>query len=140
MLCETHSPGHEFSGTVAALGEGVDGVNVGDRVVIFPASDDGCFYCENEIYGACHRWGFMGYSGGGEGMQEYTCVPQKSLHFLPSNVPLEIGALVEPLAVAWHAVKLANPGPVDITLVLGAGGSLKSFPYTAPGFISTHED
>ncbi|KAF2101323.1 GroES-like protein [Rhizodiscina lignyota] len=114
--------GHEFSGTVAAVGEGVSDLDVGQKVAVFPSiMDHTCYYCKEEIFGLCKSRGFMGFSGYGGGMQEYVCVERVAIHKVPEHVPLDIAALTEPLAVAWHAVALSEPKPTDIALVLGAG-------------------
>lgn len=95
---------------------------VGDKVAVFPIITDGtCNWCEQESYGLCPNWGFLGYSGFGGGMAEYIVVDRKALHKVPDHVPLDVAALVEPLAVGWHAVKMAKPEPGDCCLVLGAG-------------------
>jgi Zn-dependent alcohol dehydrogenase len=54
-------------------------------------------------------------------MSEYTCVPSAYVKKLPREVPLEIGALVEPLAVGWHAVSTSPFKEDDSVLVLGGG-------------------
>ncbi|KAK5018771.1 hypothetical protein LTR60_000499 [Cryomyces antarcticus] len=91
--------GHEFSGVVSGLGANVSGFNIGQK------------------------GGFVGLSGGGGGLSDAVVVPASSVLALPDNVPLDIGALVEPLAVAWHAVS-ASPlasTPNANVLVLGGG-------------------
>lgn len=114
--------GHEFSGTIAELGDGVTDLKVGQKAAIFPVlTDHTCFYCKQELYGMCDSRGFMGYSGWGAGMQEYTCVEKEAIHVLPDDMPLDVGALVEPFAVSWHAVRLAQPKPGDVAFILGAG-------------------
>ena len=114
--------GHEFSGTVEALGEGVTDLEIGQKVAVFPVLTDGtCYWCEKEAYGLCYSWGFLGYSGFGGGMAEYVCVERKSIHKIPEHIGLDVAALVEPLAVGWHAVKVGKVGAGDHCLVLGAG-------------------
>lgn len=114
--------GHEFSGTIVECGEGVTDLKAGQKVAVFPVlTDMTCHWCDREAYGLCAKWGFLGYSGYGGGMAEYVCVEQRAIHKLPDDMPLEIGALVEPLAVGWHAVKLAPLKSTDTALVLGAG-------------------
>ncbi|OBT82487.1 hypothetical protein VE02_08160 [Pseudogymnoascus sp. 03VT05] len=83
--------------------------------------DHTCYYCKEEIFGLCESRGFMGFHGYGGGMQEYVCVERIAIHKVPAHVPLDIAALTEPLAVAWHGVLLAKPEPSHIALVLGAG-------------------
>ncbi|KFZ20385.1 hypothetical protein V502_03201 [Pseudogymnoascus sp. VKM F-4520 (FW-2644)] len=114
--------GHEFSGSVAEVGEGVSDLEIGQKCVIFPSiMDHTCYYCKEEIFGLCKSRGFMGFSGFGGGMQEYVCVERIAIHTVPEHVPLDIAALTEPLAVAWHGVLLAKPKSSDIAFVLGAG-------------------
>lgn len=116
--------GHEFSGTVAELASDVVDLKVGDKVAVFPIITDGtCEGCQQELYGLCPNWGFMGYTGFGGGMSEYVVVERRALHKVPDHVSLEIAALVEPLAVGWHAVKMGRVKGGQSCLVLGAGMS-----------------
>lgn len=120
---QTHTrTGHEFSGVIIELGEGVTSFEIGQRVAVFPVlRDDSCHWCDQEVYGLCEKWGFLGYSGYGGGFSEFICVDSKAIHIIPDNVSLEAAALVEPLSVAWHAVKIADMKPDDCALVVGAG-------------------
>jgi threonine dehydrogenase-like Zn-dependent dehydrogenase len=59
--------------------------------------------------------------GWGGGLADHIVVPTSTLYHLPDNVPLEIGALVEPLAVGWHAVKISPFKKGDSVLILGGG-------------------
>ena len=64
----------------------------------------------------------MGLSGGGGGLSEAVCVNATHVFPLPDHLPLEIGALVEPLSVAWHAISAAPEiSPDSIVLILGGG-------------------
>jgi (R,R)-butanediol dehydrogenase/meso-butanediol dehydrogenase/diacetyl reductase len=97
--------GHEFAGTVAALGDGVEGYEVGDRVAVWPVYYCGyCAACRNGRVNVCRNIGFHGLTSHGGGMAEFTTVAADKLHKLPDAVDLRMGALVEPMAVAWHAV------------------------------------
>ncbi|KAI1860736.1 uncharacterized protein JN550_011337 [Neoarthrinium moseri] len=93
--------GHEFSGVVEEVGQGIIDLEVG------------------------RRYGFIGLSGWGGGLAEYIVVPRQAVWELPSNVSLEYGALVEPLAVGFHAVDIAPIAhPIKSStsmLVLGGG-------------------
>lgn len=123
--------GHEFSGTVTELGEGVTDLDIGQKVAIFPVISDGtCHWCQHEVLGMCKSWGFLGYSGWGGGMAEYICVERKAIHKIPENVPLDVAALVEPLAVGWHGVKLAKMKADETALVIGAGKQDSSLNYS----------
>lgn len=114
--------GHEFSGTVVELGEGVDGISVGDRVGVWPIYYCGdCAACRRGMYNACQKIGFHGLSSNGGGMAEFTTVDSSKLHVLPENVDLRLGALVEPMAVAWHAVSRSGVEPGGTALIAGAG-------------------
>ncbi|MBQ3359492.1 MAG: 2,3-butanediol dehydrogenase [Microbacterium sp.] len=114
--------GHEFSGTVVELGEGVDGISVGDRVAVWPIYYCGdCAACRRGMYNACQKIGFHGLSSNGGGMAEFTTVDVSKLHVLPENVDLRLGALVEPMAVAWHAVSRSGVEPGGTAFIAGAG-------------------
>ncbi|MEJ8277713.1 2,3-butanediol dehydrogenase [Pseudonocardia spirodelae] len=113
--------GHEFSGTVVEIGSGVEGVTEGDRVAVMPLYFCGrCSRCTEGRYNACAQIGFHGLMADG-GMAETTVVPQHMLHRLPDEVSLEMGALVEPMSVAYHAAKLGDVNPGSTALVFGAG-------------------
>ena len=71
-------------------------------------------------YNVCARIGFHGLMADG-GMAETTVVPHQMLHRLPTGMSLEMGALVEPMAVAYHAAKLGDVHPDSTALVFGAG-------------------
>ncbi|MCM3780415.1 2,3-butanediol dehydrogenase [Microbacterium hydrocarbonoxydans] len=114
--------GHEFSGTVVELGEGVTDVAVGDRVAVWPIYYCGeCAACRRGMVNACQRIGFHGLSSHGGGMAEFTTVEASKLHALPENVDLRMGALVEPMSVAWHAVSRSGVAEGGSALIAGAG-------------------
>lgn len=113
--------GHEFSGTIVEAGEGVTRVSVGDRVAVEPVYRCGqCPPCQAGFYNVCQQIGFHGLMADG-GLGEYTVVPDYMLHRLPDGISLELGALVEPMAVAYHAAQLGEVGAGDHTVVFGAG-------------------
>ncbi len=113
--------GHEFSGTITDVGTGVSGYAEGDRVSIEPVYKCGqCSPCRAGNYNVCQKIAFHGLMSDG-GMAEYTVVPADMLHKLPDNVSLELGALVEPMSVAYHAVTLGDVSPGDTAMVFGAG-------------------
>jgi len=114
--------GHEFSGTVIELGAGVTNVAVGDRVAVWPIYYCGeCPACRKGMFNACQKIGFHGLSSNGGGMAEFTTVPASKLHVLPENVDLRLGALVEPMSVAWHAVGRSGVDAGGTALIAGAG-------------------
>lgn len=113
--------GHEFAGIVAEVGEGVTDFKTGERVsgVGYRICGE-CFYCQRSLYNICVNSGFSGINADGC-MAEYLITPSYSLYKLPDSVSDELGALVEPLAVAIHAVNRGNVGPGDTVTVLGDG-------------------
>ncbi|MBP3041574.1 2,3-butanediol dehydrogenase [Bacillaceae bacterium Marseille-Q3522] len=114
--------GHEFSGTVVEIGEGTTKVKVGDRVVAEPIYSCGeCPACKKGMYNLCEHLGFYGLAGGGGGFSEYTVIDENMLHIIPENVSFEQGALVEPSAVALHAVRQSKLNVGDKAAVFGTG-------------------
>ncbi|MCU9613047.1 2,3-butanediol dehydrogenase [Caldibacillus lycopersici] len=114
--------GHEFAGQVLEVGEGVTRVAVGDRVAIEPIYSCGeCEACKQGKYNLCEKMGFYGLCGGGGGFSEFAAVPEHMLHKLPETVSYEQGALVEPSAVALHAVKQSKLKVGDKAAVFGTG-------------------
>ncbi|CAG8341262.1 unnamed protein product [Penicillium salamii] len=145
--------GHEFSGTIEEVGEDVIDFKVGEKVTVMPNLYDGtCVRCMLGKLHQCRSLGFIGYSGNAGGLSDHIVVRKEQVIRLPDSIPLDIGgkpskvprlstmpfkirgeksltghnpALVEPLAVAWHAV---SQSPLqekveenDIALVIGAG-------------------
>lgn len=114
--------GHEFSGTVVDIGEGVTNVIKGDKVVVEPILSCGvCDACKKGKYNLCDKLGFHGLSGGGGGFSTYTVVPNNMVHKMPDGLSFEQGALVEPSAVALHAVRNSRVKAGDKVAVFGAG-------------------
>lgn len=114
--------GHEYCGTVAELGEGVSDLSVGDRVAIEPIFACGdCAACLEGKYNLCDSLGFVGLSGGHGGFAAYSVVPARMVHKMPDDLSMEQGALVEPAAVALHAVRLSKIKAGDKAAVFGAG-------------------
>ncbi len=113
--------GHEFSGVITDIGAGVTGWSEGDRVAVEPIYRCGnCPACQAGNYNICAQIGFHGLMSDG-GMAEYTVVPTDMLHKLPDNVSLQLGALVEPMSVAYHAATLGEVRSGDTAMVFGAG-------------------
>lgn len=114
--------GHEFSGVVDEVGDGVTHVKKGYKVCVQPTIYDGdCRSCVQNLTNCCDNFGFIGLSGWGGGMCEFTVAPADAVKRLPDDMPLELGALVEPLAVGWHAVNTSPFQAKDSVLVLGGG-------------------
>ncbi|MFG3258672.1 2,3-butanediol dehydrogenase [Streptomyces sp. NPDC048172] len=115
--------GHEFSGTVVEVGEGVTDVRVGDRGAVYPlaVSCGECAACREGLPFSCRLMGALGSNVEGGGLSAYTTLDASKLHVLPDGVDLRMGALVEPMAVAWHAVARGGVEPGGSALVAGAG-------------------
>ncbi|APH17758.1 2,3-butanediol dehydrogenase [Clostridium botulinum] len=114
--------GHEFSGEIVELGQGVTKFNIGDRVIVEPIVACGkCSACMEGKYNLCSSLGFHGLCGSGGGLAEYTVFPEEFVHKIPDEMSYEDAALVEPMAVALHSVRIANFNTGDTALVLGAG-------------------
>jgi len=114
--------GHEFSGTVSEVGSGVSRLSPGDRVTVEPNIPCGdCLYCEDGAYNLCKNALAVGFHTGTGGFAESAVVPEQQAHVLPESVPLDAGALVEPLAVGLHAVRQSGLRTGDTVAVIGCG-------------------
>ena len=113
--------GHEMSGIITEVGEGVRDWQSGDRVVVRPlAPCDDCPACEAGHKHIYQNLKFIGIDSPGAFQQRWT-VPAHTLHRLPDTLSLEHGALIEPLAVACHDVRLGEVQSGDYTVVIGGG-------------------
>jgi threonine dehydrogenase-like Zn-dependent dehydrogenase len=121
-------PGHEFAGTVVALGEGADklhSVDVGDHVVaeqIIPCG--ACRFCQNGQYWMCEPHVIFGFKSNRAegGMAEYMIYPANArIHKIDKRISREEAAYIEPLACALHAVQRANIHPGDVVVIAGVG-------------------
>lgn len=114
--------GHEYCGEISEVGDGVAGLAVGDRVAVEPIFACGhCAACREGLYNLCDSLGFVGLSGGHGGFAAYSVVPAEMCHKMPDELSLEQGALVEPAAVALHAVRVSQIKAGDKAAVFGAG-------------------
>lgn len=117
-----HGFGHEFSGHVDAVGEGVDNVEPGTLVAVRANVWDGtCAACRRGDHALCANGGFIGVHGGGGAFSDYVVVGPDQLFPLPAPFTPETGALVEPLAVGWRAVRRSGVDATSSALVVGAG-------------------
>jgi (R,R)-butanediol dehydrogenase / meso-butanediol dehydrogenase / diacetyl reductase len=113
--------GHEFSGTAEEVGDDVTDVKVGDAVVVEPLMvDDDCPACRSGRYNLCKNLGFIGISGRGGGLSEHVVVEKRWVHPV-GDLPLDQAAMIEPLAVSLHGVRLSGAREGDIAVVGGAG-------------------
>ena len=113
--------GHEMSGVVAAVGEGVSGISPGERVVVRPLDHCGdCPACRRGHKHICQNLKFLGLDTNGAFQQQWT-VPAHTLHKLPEGLSLRHAALIEPVAVACHDVKRGRVRAGEDVLVIGGG-------------------
>ncbi|MEM7344635.1 MAG: alcohol dehydrogenase catalytic domain-containing protein [Chloroflexota bacterium] len=113
--------GHEVSGTVAVLGDGVEGLEIGEAVAVMPLDWCGtCPACEAGHSHICQNLKFLGIDTPGA-FQSYWTVPAHTLHKLPATLPLTHGAMIEPLAVACHDVRIGQVKANEYVVVLGGG-------------------
>lgn len=113
--------GHEFSGKIVEVGEGVKNYKEGDRVA--PDACQvcwECYWCKRMEYSCCEKLAFTGLATDGA-FARYVNVPAYTLYHLPDSMTDEQGALVEPLAVGLHAVRRAPVIAGDNVVVIGAG-------------------
>jgi 2-desacetyl-2-hydroxyethyl bacteriochlorophyllide A dehydrogenase len=113
--------GHEFAGEVVKIGSEVSNVKIGDRVTVEPVITCGkCSACRHGDYGYCENISFT-YRCGDGAMADYFIGNAERVFKLPDEISYEEGALVEPMAVALHAVKRSNIRLGDKVAVIGAG-------------------
>ena len=116
-----HVMGHEMSGTIAAVGGGVSGYGPGDRVTVRPLDPCGhCPACRSGCSHICHNLKFIGIDTPGA-LQGLWTVPAHTLHRLPESVSMQLGAMVEPLAVACHDVRMGEVAEGHHVVVVGGG-------------------
>jgi len=114
--------GHEFAGTVEQNGPGVEHYGPGDRVAVFPLLWCGaCGPCERSRYAQCTNYDYLGSRSDGA-FAEFVVAPTRNLIRLPPAVSLEEAAMIEPAAVALHALRRARGDMIgECVAVFGAG-------------------
>ena len=116
-----HVMGHEMSGTIAAVGSGVADWCVGDRVTVRPLDPCGhCPACGAGHSHICHNLKFLGIDTPGA-LQGMWTVPAHTLHRLPERLARREGAMVEPVAVACHDVRMSELKEGEFAAVIGGG-------------------
>ncbi len=113
--------GHEVSGTIDELGTGVSPWKVGEKVTFMPQISCGkCYPCRNGMYHICDSLRVMGFQAPGAG-QDFFAVEASKVIALPESLSLDAGAMIEPLAVAVHALRRGGGAEGKRVAVVGAG-------------------
>lgn len=113
--------GHEFAGEVAAVGSGVNHVKEGDRATAdINIACGHCWYCRNNQKLFCPEVRQLGVHDHG-GMADYVVVPARNIYILPTSMPFDHAAFIEPLACAIHGQKRIGIEVGESVLILGAG-------------------
>ncbi|MFX0209783.1 MAG: zinc-dependent alcohol dehydrogenase family protein [Candidatus Hodarchaeota archaeon] len=122
-------PGHEFSGTIKAMGANVTDFAIGEKVAINPnlsckdhgySFDEYCYYCKKNRPHFCINWEAIGVTRNG-GFSEFVVCPSTSAFKVPQNVSLTEAAFMEPIACCLHGLQQVNIGSRNTVLVIGAG-------------------
>lgn len=113
--------GHEVSGVAAEVGADVTGFSVGDKITFAPQVVCGeCYPCKHGMYHICENLKVMGFQTNGTA-QEFFPLPEDIVFKLPDEMSLDHAAMIEPIAVAVHAVLKGGDVAGKKVLVLGAG-------------------
>lgn len=114
-------PGHEFSGVAVKSGPEADTALEGQRVGVFPLIPcKECPPCRKKQYEMCRNYSYLGSRRDG-GFAEYVAVPEENLVRLPDHVSFEAAAMLEPMAVAVHAMRRVKAGGSDRIAICGVG-------------------
>ena len=114
-------PGHEFSGKVVQVGKDVDSKWMNKRVGLFPLIPcKECGPCKKKQYEMCKSYSYLGSREDG-GYAEYVTVPAENLMELPETVSYEAAAMMEPMAVAVHAMRRMDVQPSESVVICGLG-------------------
>ncbi len=113
--------GHEFAGEVAAVGSGVNDLNVGDHIVAEPYDNCGkCYACRHGRGNVCENLSVYGVHQDG-GCREYIVMKRAKVHKVPAEISWKLAALAEPLTVGFQSVARGRVEKDDLVLVEGAG-------------------
>ena len=114
-------PGHEFAGTIVAVGSQVTGLKTGQRVAVDPSLYcNECHYCRLGRNNLCERWNAIGVSVPG-GAAEFAIAPVANCVVLPDHVRVEDAALIEPLSCAVRGYDVLQSQLGSHVLIYGAG-------------------
>ena len=113
--------GHEFSGVVEKIGDGVSGISVGDKVCVDPNKlCNECYYCKSGIGHFCEHMIGIGTTVHG-GFAEYCCVPQSQVYKVAEKTSFEKAAMAEPVACCLHGIDMCDIKVGETVMVIGGG-------------------
>lgn len=128
--------GHEMSGIVSEVGSGVQNLQIGDHVVIEPTGTcrdryrwpksknvdrPMCAACKRGFYNICSYLGLCGAGVQSGGCAERIVINESHCFKVAKDVPLDVAALIQPIAVCWHALKVCNFQRGSSVLIIGGG-------------------
>jgi L-iditol 2-dehydrogenase len=117
--------GHEVAGTIEALGEGVSGLEINQRVAVYPIAACGeCFFCIRERYSLCLKPYGLGHGADG-GFAEYVIIPEQIVKLKGlldiDDMPFDLAAIIEPTACCIAAAKQCGTKSGDNVVIIGCG-------------------
>lgn len=128
--------GHEISGIVSKIGPGVKKLQVGDHVVVEPigscrdrrrwpyspnSNQPMCAACEKGLYNICAHLGLCGAGVQNGGCAERIVMNESHCFKISKDIPLDVGALIQPIAVSWHALTVCRFQKGSSVLIIGSG-------------------
>jgi len=114
--------GHEMSGIVIEVGSEVSSFKPGDRVTVQPILYCGqCVYCKQGLINICSNRRFLGTMDQNGAFSDEICIEEKNVFHIPDSISDIEGALIEPLAVAYRAVRQVMPVENKTVMICGTG-------------------
>jgi (R,R)-butanediol dehydrogenase/meso-butanediol dehydrogenase/diacetyl reductase len=116
--------GHELSGEVIELGDGIEDLAIGDKVAVEPVETCGhCLYCNSGQYNHCGLLAFHGYNRSSGGLAQFSVVKRSMAHKLPKSMTGKQGALIEPMAISYRTAQRCE-AEAGQTVVIHGGGPI----------------
>ena len=114
--------GHELSGEVVEIGDGIEDLGIGDKVAVEPVETCGnCLYCSSGQYNHCGLLAFHGYNRSSGGLAQFSVVKRSMAHKLPKSMTGMQGALIEPMAISYRTAQRCEAEAGQTVVVHGGG-------------------